>query len=96
MQTKVGTDYTHVVRHNLSHLAHILSDKNLFFVRHCTFVIPFRNFVVERIVIDNLKRMFSGCIGIDDSLYERVRSKTVSTMQTCARAFTNGIEAMDG
>ena len=95
MQAQVGANDAHIVRHNLVDLLDRLGDEHLLFVGHRTLIVPFRHALVIVVLVNMLQGVASSCLGIDHSLDERVGSQTVATMQTSARAFTDGIKALD-
>ena len=95
MQSKVGTHNTHVVRHNLIHLLHRLCYQHLLLVGHRTLVIPLRHLFIIVIQINMCQRVLRSSIGIDNRFNERVRSQSVTAMQTCAGTLTEGIKALD-
>ena len=95
MQTQVAADDANIGTHYLVHFLDVLRDEHLLFVRHGAFVVPFRHAVVELVMVDDLQRMAGGCIGIDDSLDERVAGQAVAAMQSGTGAFADGIEALD-
>ena len=70
MQTQVAAYDTHVVGHNLVHLANTLRDEHLLLIGHRAFVVPFWHLVVPVVQIHMLQRILGGSVGIDDSLDE--------------------------
>ena len=94
-EAQIATHDAHIIRHHLLHFAHVLCNQHLLFVAHRALVIPFRHTLVEFIFVDVCQRVFGSGFSIHHSLNERIGSQAVSAVQTRARAFANGIEAMD-
>ena len=53
-QTEVAADNTYIRTHNLVHFLHTLRNEHHFFRRTGSFVIPFGNIFIIRILIDHL------------------------------------------
>ena len=95
LQSEVGAHDAHIVRHNLVHLPDALGDQHLLLVGHRTLVVPFGHLVVEVVFIHMRQRVLGSRVGIYHGFDERVRGQTVAAVQTCARTFAEGIQAVD-
>ena len=94
-QTEVATNDAYVVTHTFAHFLDALGNQYLLLVGQGTLVVPGRNLLVEVVFIYMLNAVLGSSLGINHSFDERVAGKTVATMQTCARALAQGIEAVD-
>ena len=95
LQSEVATNDTYIVAHAFAYFLDALGNQYLLLVGHSTLVVPGRNLLIEIIFIYMLQTVLGSRLGINHGLDERVAGKTVATMQTCARALAQGIEAVD-
>ena len=69
-QAKVAADNTYIRTHNLVHFFHTLRDEHHFFRRTGSFIVPFGNIFIIRILIDHLQTVLGGSVGIYDCFYQ--------------------------
>ena len=69
-QTEVTADDAYVCTHNLIHFLHTLRNEHHFFRRAGSFVIPFGNIFIIRILINRLQTVLGGSVGIYHCFYQ--------------------------
>lgn len=62
---------------------------------HGAFVVPLGDVVANLGVAHDFGGVSSGYVGIDKGFEERVRRKSVGSVQTCATTFASSVEAVD-
>ena len=94
-QTQIRTHDTDICGHDLSYFLHILRNQYPFFVTERSLIVPCRDLGVEVVLVDHAEAVFGSRVGIDHGFNQTVRCQTVTTMQTCARALTYGVQTFD-